>query len=181
MSIAERPAVTHDQAIINPLDQLRGTIHRFVVLDGLLAATLFAVVAFWAGLAIDYGIFRLTSFDWVIDAPWTLRAIALGVVALAVVVILVRRIVSRLTREYSYPGLAMVLEKRYPELLGGRLITAVELADSTRSAEVGYSSEMIRHTPSMKLADKSLKCRSTRYSIGVDFGCDSSPSSGSWR
>ena len=50
MSIAERPAVNADQAIINPLDQLRGTIHRFVVLDGLLAATMFAVVAFWVGL-----------------------------------------------------------------------------------------------------------------------------------
>ena len=40
----------------------------------------------------------------------------------------------------------MVLEKRFPELLGERLITAVELADSARAARSGYSLDMVDRT-----------------------------------
>ena len=48
-------------------------------------------------------------------------------------------------REFSYPSLALVLEKRFPGL-GDRLITAVELADVRRAAAFGYSPELIQQT-----------------------------------
>jgi hypothetical protein len=60
--------------------------------------------------------------------------------------ILVFRIVRRLTTEFSYPALALVLERRYPNVLGDRLITAVEMADVELSAKFGYSADMIRQT-----------------------------------
>ena len=60
--------------------------------------------------------------------------------------ILVFRIVRRLTTEFSYPALALVLERRYPKVLGDRLITAVEMADVDESAKYGYSADMIRQT-----------------------------------
>ena len=135
-----------DPTILHPLDRLRGTVRRYVVLDGLLAAALFVLAWFWAGLALDFGLFKLTTFDWALDAPWGLRAVALGVALLLLVILVTRRVVLRLTRELSYPSLALVLEKRFPAVLGDRLITAVELADVPAAERVGYSGEMVRQT-----------------------------------
>ena len=39
----------------------------------------------------------------------------------------------RFLREFNERTLALVLERRFPKLLGDRLITAVELADVSRS------------------------------------------------
>jgi hypothetical protein len=141
-----RSPAAPDPRIIHPLDRLRGTIRRFVLLDGLLAAALVLAGWVWVGLALDYGLFKLTAFDWVQDAPRWLRTAALVLVAGLVVAVVARRIVFRLTREFSYPALAMVLEKRYPALLGDRLITAVELADVAAAGRVGYSVPMIEET-----------------------------------
>lgn len=141
-----RPGSTDDRPIYHPLDQLRGTIRKFVLIDGLLAAALFVLMWFWVGLALDYGIFKLTSFDWVQDAPRWLRGIALVTLVVVTLVILVTRVLVRMQKEFSYPALALVLEKRFPEKLGDRLITAVELADTKQMAKLGYSVDMIRHT-----------------------------------
>ena len=137
---------TADREILNPLDRLRGTIRRFVVFDGLLAAALFVLAWFWAGLALDYGFFRLTGFDWVQDAPWVIRGFALVVSLLLVGTILVTRIAIRMRTRFSYRSLALVLEKRFPKLLGQRLITAVELADVKKAVRYGYSAEMLHKT-----------------------------------
>ncbi|OWK44311.1 hypothetical protein [Fimbriiglobus ruber] len=144
--INERIKASADPRVLHPLDQLRGTIRRFVLLDGLLAAGLLLVVWFWAGLVFDFGLFRLTGFDWVQDAPAALRAVALVVMLGLLVLVVVTRVLTRVRREFSYPSLALVLEKRFPRLLGDRLITAVELADVNRAAKLGYSAEMIRLT-----------------------------------
>src|SRR5947199_13406 len=135
------PKASADPRVLHPLDRLRGTIRRFVVLDGLLAAGLFVVVWFWLALAADYGLFRASGFDWVQDAPWALRALALVAAAAALAAVVVTRIAVRLTREFSYPSLALVLEKRFPGVLGDRLITAVELAD------VAERDLLLRDTP----------------------------------
>ena len=137
-------ATTDDGRIYHPLDQLRGIIRRFVVFDGLLAAALLIMAWFWLGLVADFGLFKLTGFDWVQDAPRAFRGIALGVLVLLTIGILVRRIALRLTREFSYPSLALVLEKRVPNVLGDKLITAIELADVKKQEKYGYSGDMIR-------------------------------------
>jgi hypothetical protein len=142
----DRNRATPDPRIVHPLDRLRGTVRRFVVLDGLLAAVLFLVAWFWAGLALDYGLFKVSGFDWVQDAPRWLRAAALIALVVLLMAIVTTWVVLRLTRDLSYPSLALVLEKRYPQILGDRLITAVEMADVDRQARVGYSPQMIRQT-----------------------------------
>ncbi len=142
----ERTRVAPDPRIAHPLDQLRGYILRYVLLDGLLAAALFLIVWFWVGLALDFGLFKVSGFDWVQDAPWGLRAVALVVMVALLAAIVAMRVALRLAREFSYPSLALVLEKRYPQLLGDRLITAVELADVAGQARVGYSPQMIEQT-----------------------------------
>ena len=60
--------------------------------------------------------------------------------------ILIFRIVRRLTTEFSYPRWALVLERRFPKVLGDRLITAVEMADIDQAERYGYSADMIRQT-----------------------------------
>jgi hypothetical protein len=135
-----------DPRIRHPLDRMRGTIRRYVLLDGLLAAALFLVAWFWVGLALDFGLFKLTGLDWVQDAPWAFRALALGVLSLSLLAVVALTIAVRLTRQFSYPALALVLEKRYPKLLGDRLITAVELADVKQAERYGYSPEMVEQT-----------------------------------
>src|SRR5439155_25474897 len=89
---------------------------------------------------------RATAWDWVLDAPSWVRVAALaGSVGLFLVTV-TRRLVRRLNKDLSYPALALVLERRFPKLLGDRLITAVELADVARAAQDGYSVEMVRQT-----------------------------------
>lgn len=149
MSVApqtRRPTVAPDPRIVHPLDQLRGIVRRFVIYDGVLAVGLFVVAWFWLGLALDFGLFKLTTFDWVLESPWALRAIAILLFLALLVMIVLSRVAFRLMREFSYPALALVLEKRFPKLLGDRLITAVELADVKAAGQLGYSKDMIRQT-----------------------------------
>ncbi len=140
------PQTLDETAITHPLDTLRGLIRRYVLLDGLLTAALFAILWFWLGLAVDYGLFKATHFDWVLDAPKLLRILALAVLAFVLLAILITRLWIRLHRELSYPSLALVLEKRFPKILGDKLITAVELADVGKAKSHGFSEEMLRAT-----------------------------------
>ncbi|MBY0460233.1 MAG: hypothetical protein K2V38_23200, partial [Gemmataceae bacterium] len=138
--------VEPDRALTNPLDRLRGTIRRYVVLEGALSAVLFVVAWYCLGLVCDFVFFKLTGVDWVLDAPGWLRTTALLVAVLVFVAIVGFRIVRRVRKEFSYPALALVLERKFPKLLGDRLITAVELADVEAMGRFGYSKDMIRAT-----------------------------------
>lgn len=133
-----------DVAITGPLDHLRGTIRRYVLLEGILLAAIFVAIWFILGLLLDFGLFKATTWDWVLDAPAALRALALALMATLLVALVARLIVLRLTKDFSYPALALVLERRFPDALGDRLITAVELADVKAATSYGYSAEMIR-------------------------------------
>src|SRR5262245_55879092 len=135
-----------DPKIAHPLGRLRGIIRRYVSIEGALAVLLFMAVWFWLAMLIDYGVFKLFSFDGALDAPKTLRVVALVLAAAALLALLVTRIVLRLTRDFSDSSLALVLERRYPHILGDRLITAVQLADLEKARQYGYSTEMIQKT-----------------------------------
>lgn len=130
----------------HPLDRLRGTIRRYVVVEGLLAAAVFLAGWFAVALAVDFGLFKLFTWDWVLDAPRSVRGVALVAVGVMLAALIALRIARRLAKELSYPALALVLERRYPKELGDRLITAVELADVEGHARYGYSGELIRQT-----------------------------------
>ncbi len=135
-----------DERIYHPLQQLRGIIRRYVLIEGVLSVLLFLVAWFTIALLLDFGLFKATGWDWVRDGSWNLRATALGIALLLVAGILAFRIVRRLTVEFSNSSLALVLERRFPQILGDRLITAVELADVEKAEKHGYSAAMIRRT-----------------------------------
>jgi hypothetical protein len=135
-----------DPQVYHPLDRLRGIIRKYVVIEGVLSAALFVSVWFTLGLILDYGLFKTAGWDWVRDgAPWV-RWLALFVALGLFAAILVFRIARRVNKDFSYSALALVLERKFPKVLGDRLITAVEMADVEAMGRFGYSKDMIRAT-----------------------------------
>lgn len=132
--------------VASPLQQLRGIIRMYVTCEGVAAAVLYLAVCFWLGLALDYGIFKITGLDWIQILTWGFRGFVLFVAVVALIGLVAYMVVSRLITEFRPAALALVLERRFPKLLGDRLITAVELADTKKAATYGYSQQMIEHT-----------------------------------
>lgn len=143
---APKPATPRDAQIHGPLEQLRGTIRRYVLIEGVLSVLLFLVAWFTVALVLDYGVFKAFGWDWVQDGAYGVRVAALALTAGLLAGILVFRIARRVLVEFSHSALALVLERKFPALLGDRLITAVELADHDHAAKLGYSVAMIRRT-----------------------------------
>jgi hypothetical protein len=135
-----------DPKIAHPLGRLRGIIRRYVSIEGALAVLLFLGAWFWLAMLLDYGVFRVFAFDWALEAHKGFRVVALVLAVAALLALVVTKVVLRLTRDFSDSALALVLERRYPKILGDRLISAVQLADLEWSAKYGYSTEMIKKT-----------------------------------
>ena len=130
----------------SPLARVRSTIYRYLGLEGLAVVGLFLVLWFWIGLVFDYGIFKLFLFDWVQETPWAARLTVLLLVLSGLTALLLMSVVLRLFREFSDSAMALVLEKRFPDILGDRLITAVELSDPEAAEAFGYSPMLVRET-----------------------------------
>ncbi len=142
-----------NRRIRHPLQRLRSTIRLYVALECTALVLLFLAAWFWVGLVFDYGVFRLTSLsflkmpplDWVdvFPAVYYGLLVVLGILTAGLIAYMAG---MRLMREFSDPALALLLERRFPRLLGDRLITAVELHDVKQAAKYGYSPAMIEQT-----------------------------------
>ena len=67
----------------------------------------------------------------------------IGIILSALVAFVV---MTRFFKEFRDSALALVLEKRFPNVLGDRLITAVELHNPKAAAKYGYSPELVAQT-----------------------------------
>jgi hypothetical protein len=135
----------------SPLQKLRGAIRTYVALEGLLVVGIYVTLWFWIGLLLDYGLFKLSwlfghPVDWVQETPRWVRGSLLAALLVGLVAMVTLKIVMRLWRDFNDPALALVLERRFPDLLGDRLITAVELSDPSEAARLGYSPAMLEQT-----------------------------------
>jgi hypothetical protein len=151
--IRRNGALTTEPAIINPLVQLRRQIRFYVILEGLATAVIFACL--WVGLTFlaDWGLlFQLAGIDYVRDASdavtVTLRALFLTTLIGGLLAVVAFKIVYRLVAALRPAALALVLERRFPGILGDRLVTAVELGDPQLAARYGYSWVMVEETAS---------------------------------
>ena len=86
--------------------------------------------------------FKVFKVDWVQVLPFAFRATVFALLVLGLVLVVARKVFFRLFREFRDGPLALVLERRFPNELGDRLITAVELADPRKSEQYGYSQQM---------------------------------------
>jgi hypothetical protein len=133
--------------VSDPLERLRGYIRLYVSIEGAAILLLYLALWFWIGLLLDYGFFKVLGVDWVqVPHSWGFRAGLLIVLLGGLLALLVIKVSLRLMREFRDSALALVLERRFPKLLGDRLITAVELADPQKAVRYGYSQAMIDQT-----------------------------------
>jgi len=132
--------------IYSPLGRLRKYIRTYVSLEGVAVVGLFLALWFWIGMVLDYGVFKVFLFDWVQELPWGLRLGVLVVLLSGLVALLTITLALRLFRQFTDSAMALLLERRFPELLGDRLITAVELADPKVGEQYGYSRVLIHET-----------------------------------
>src|SRR5579872_354025 len=117
MSTAER--IMPRPEIPDVLQQLRTRIRRYVLWEGVSLVVALLGVVFWVSLAIDYGL----------EPAGGVRTALLFIAVLGVGAACVWHVVLRLARSLGSRSLALVLERRFPQL-NDRLITAVELAEN---------------------------------------------------
>jgi hypothetical protein len=135
-----------DEKLVHPLTKLQGLIRRFVLLDVILFVGLFLTLWFWVGVAFDYGLFKVAKADIAQQYTPIIRVVLLLLVGGLLITLVVFRIRGLLHKDLSLPSLALVLEKRYPKILGDRLITAIEMADEAKAEREGYSVDLVRNT-----------------------------------
>jgi hypothetical protein len=131
----ERPAIN---AV---LARLRRRIRGYVLLEGVALLCIVCGVLFWLTLALDWAYFRITA----LELPrWFREAVAVAAIVL-VVAGLMFWIVLRYFARFRARALALVLERRFPEL-GTRLITAVEMAEAHTGRETPLTAAMVERT-----------------------------------
>src|SRR5262245_37778640 len=110
----------------HPLQSLRGYIRGYILMEGIGLAFLYLTLWYWIGLMLDWGCFHLFSFDWLRrfnslePSGWQtflVRGGTLIVVVSGLIALVAWKLVLRLTREFSDPALALVLERRFPRQL----------------------------------------------------------------
>src|SRR5437879_6761049 len=143
------------ERIRHPLQAVRATIRKYVLLEGAALAVTFLAAWFWIGMALDWGMFAIFSYDWVLElqhldeskkVAFYVRLVILVAILACLAALAITKMVLRLTKEFSDAAVALVLERRFPRELGDRLITAVEMADPKQAAKFGYSEAMIEQT-----------------------------------
>lgn len=165
MSTVTQPKIfNHEESqrkVRHPLYLVRASIRRYIILEGLALTLLFASILFWAGLAVDFGLYKfdvdpIFGLDWILAlndvdpsggaASLGIRVVLLGLTVVGLAYLGFTRVVTRWFREFNDQALALVLERRFPKELGDRLITAVELADPKLATKYGYSQAMVEKT-----------------------------------
>lgn len=126
---------------VSVLDRLRSRIRSYVLWEGISLVVVVFGALFWGSFVVDWGYFQLSR----LELPRWFRATVLvsGIGLLAAGV--VSWIGLRLFRVFRTKALALVLERRFPEL-DDRLITAVEAAESGEANASPITSAMLRQT-----------------------------------
>lgn len=107
------------------LRRLRRRIRRYVLLEGTALLLVLLTGLFWLSLALDWAYFQVSALELPVWVRQTATILMLCLFVFSGTVWVVLRSLRSLRRD----ALALVLERRFPEL-NDRLITAVEAAES---------------------------------------------------
>lgn len=131
MSVIEPGSIRSE--IADVLRELRSRIRRYVAMEGTALVVAVAGLAFWISLAADYGL----------ELSNGVRRVLLVVTAAAIAGAGVWYLLLRLVRDFRNRSLALILERRFPQL-NDRLITAVESAGAGVAPDL--TATMLRQT-----------------------------------
>ncbi len=123
------------------LARLRGRIRRYLLWEGLALWVVLAGLLFWGTFLIDWAYFGLSRLE--LPRWWRAGVFFGGLVALAAGGI--SWLGLRLLRGLRTRSLALLLERRFPELDDG-LITAVEAAEGVRSTSGELGDALLART-----------------------------------
>ena len=126
---------------ISVLDDLRKRIRSYLFWEGIALVVAILGFTFWFSFAIDWAYFRVSH----LELPRWFRASVLIVGIGLITAGAFSWIVLRLFRSFRTKSLALVLERRFPEL-DDRLITAVEAAEGLVSTDSPVTSAMLQRT-----------------------------------
>ena len=123
------------------LNRLRSRIRQYVLFEGMALVIVLLGALFWGSFLLDWCYFQASR----LELPRWFRASVL-IVALGLLTFgLVSWVAMRLLRSLRAKALALVLERRFPEL-DDRLITAVEAAEGLKAADSPVTAAMMRQT-----------------------------------
>ena len=123
------------------LGSLRRRIRRYVALTGLGIVCVVCGVLFWFSLGIDAAWFSIS----LLELPRWVRAGFVLVAGAATLFTFLVYVVLRLSGRFGMKDLALVLERRFPELNDG-LITAVEMASDPENEHTELTTSMLNRT-----------------------------------
>lgn len=140
MAVETQPTPLHPE-LAKLLDRLRTRIRRYVLAEGAALVVVVMGLLFWLSLGIDWLYFSART----LELPVWFRK-GFGILAACVFASSVGIwILLRTFRKARAKALALVLERRFPEL-NDRLVTAVELAESKSGGETELTQSMLRRT-----------------------------------
>lgn len=123
------------------LADLRARIRKYVIVEGVSLVVVVICGLFWLSYLTDWAYFKLSR----LELPGWLRTTFLIVMLCSLAGGVLAWIIARLMRRIRSRALALVLEKRFPEL-DDRLITAVELSENGQGDDTPFTSAMQRRT-----------------------------------
>ncbi len=135
------PTVPLPQEAVSVLDRLRSRIRSYVLWEGIALVVVLLGALFWGSFLVDWCYFQLSRLELPRWFRATVLVAGIGLLAAGAV----SWIALRLFRAFRTKALALVLERRFPEL-DDRLITAVESAEGTEANTSPITSAMLRHT-----------------------------------
>ncbi len=123
------------------LADLRGRIRRYVLVEGVSLVVAVLAGLFWVSYLTDWVYFRISR----LELPAWLRSAFVIFMLCCLVAGVLTWVVARLLRRIRSRALALVLERRFPEL-DDRLITAVEIDENWGESDSPLGSAMQRRT-----------------------------------
>lgn len=137
----ESPSTSLPPEIATLLTTLRGRIRRYVLWEGLALVVVLVGLLFWGSFVIDTLYFVASR----LEIPRVLRAAFLVFMFAALMTVVLIFIGFRVFRAFRSRALALVLERRFPELRDS-LITAVEAAEGSLRHSPGVHQAMLERT-----------------------------------
>jgi hypothetical protein len=122
------------------LRRLRGRIRQYVLVDAVARVLALLGVLFWLSFGMNYVYFFMTN----LELPVGLR-MAFGWLSIVGSMFIAGWLIIPLLRLMRAKALALVLERRFPEL-DDRLITAVEVAASRSGHDTELTAHMLKKT-----------------------------------